>query len=77
MKCYLLLLYSTQKPYCYSMVSYLTMLILGTRMRPNSVFLLAIVGLLLHSLTEFSVIAGKNILETEKKKVNLKMHLVW
>lgn len=47
-------------------------------MRPNSVFLLAIVGLLLHSLSEFSVIAGKNILETEeKKKVNLKMHLVW
>lgn len=49
MKCYLLLLSSTQKPYCYSAVSYLTMLILGTRMRPNSVFLLVIVGLLLHS----------------------------
>lgn len=29
MKCYLLLLYSTQKPYCYSMVRYLIMLIYG------------------------------------------------
>lgn len=78
MKCYLLLLYSTQIPYCYSMVSYLTMLILGTWMRPNSVFLLVIVGLLLHSLTWFPLIAGKNVLETVwEKKSNLKMHLVW
>lgn len=44
MKCYLLLLYSTQKPYCYLMVRFLTMLDMGTWMRPNSVFLLAVVG---------------------------------
>lgn len=68
MKCYLQLLYSTQIPYCYSMVSYLIMLLLGTRMRPNSVFLLVIVGLLLHSLTWFPF-CRQNVLETvwEKK----------
>lgn len=69
MKCYLLLLYSTQKPYCYLMVRFLTMLDVGIWMRPNSVFLLAVVGLLLHSLTVFVLwIADKNILETKKKK---------
>lgn len=69
MKCYLLLLYSTQIPYCYSMVSYLTMLILGTWMRPNSVFLLVIVGLLLHSFNLISFNSKQNVLETvwEKK----------
>lgn len=49
---------------------YLMLLIYGTRMRSNSVFLLVIVSLLLHSLTEFSVIAKKrenNLLETAKK----------
>lgn len=45
-------------------------------MRPNSVFLLAVVGLPLHSLTVFvPSIADKNILETKRKKASLKKAL--
>lgn len=76
MKCYLLLLSSTQKPYCYLMVRFLTKLDMGTWMRPNSVFLLAVVGLLLHSLNVFvPSVADKNILETKKKKRQVKKAL--
>lgn len=79
MKCYLLLLYSTQKPYRYIMVSYLTMLNLGTRMRPNSVFSLAVVGSLLHSLTVFVLFfcfiwsQAKIYLKLSKKKKHKKV----
>lgn len=67
MKCYLLLLYSTQIPYCYSMVSYLTMLILGTWMTPNSVFLLLWVCCFI-VLTWFPLIASKMYLKLFEKK---------
>lgn len=44
------------------------MFILGTEMRPNSVFLCVFVGLLLHSLTWFPLLAGRNVLETVLSK---------